>query len=285
VGLRGPKGVNDKSLLFFAELFYQDFSALVEGLRLREIDREQHVEEIQKLSKLKLNYGERSQIEEDVESEIGAGRLPAVNRRETVRDLETIRFLEKNSRKWRRAARNARRSITRPAQPAILRALLAATEPEEVRAICRTAFKRVRAEIRAGVFDYVKVANWPIEDGSQFPFYLSKHAEQFLSAKKEKRFPKASNRPSSRDKQLWFFACALAGAVHDKATRTAVNLLGSRHRKKVTVPAPPYSLWERGELDFSEDLQIAIKKLEEQIDAAREIYADVIENVRQTHRF
>jgi hypothetical protein len=234
---------------------------------------------------LKLNYGERSQIEEAVEDEIDAGQLLAVNRRETVRDLETIRSLEKNSRMWRRAARDAKRSITRPAQPAVLQALLAATEPDQVRAICRTAFKRVRAEIRPGVFDYVTVANWPIEDGSQFPFYLSKHAEQFLSAKKEKKFPKASNRPSSRDRQLWVFSCALAGAVHDTASRTVINLLGSRRRKKVTVPAPPYSLWERGELDFSDDLQRAIKKLEEQIDDAREIYADIIANVRQTYRF
>jgi hypothetical protein len=287
MGLRGPKPVRRTTLLFFAEMYYGDFKALARGLRGDAIDKELYENEIRKLNKLKLSYGDRLRIKEAVEKEVDAGHLPSANQRETIEDVQTIGILEKHSPMRERAARDAKRSITQPAQPAILRALLAATEPEQVHAICRTAFKRVRREIGPGVFDYVTIADWPIEDGSQFPFYLSKHADQFLSAKLEKRFPRKS-RPSNLEKQLWFLACALAGAVQGLSTCTAVKRCGSRSRKRVIVPAP-YSLWERGESGFSKDLRRKIEQLKEQIaeqiSGDPEFYAGIVASVHAASEY
>jgi hypothetical protein len=69
-----------------------------------------------------------------------------------------------------------------------------------------------------------------VTDTAKLQECLSSHADQFIEAKNNRRFP-GSDRPSNRDKQIWFLSRALAGAVHGIAARTAINLVGSKTPK------------------------------------------------------
>src|SRR5205823_14793652 len=76
---------------------------------------------------------------------------------------------------------------------------------------------------------------WPIAVGSTFPGYLSQHAEQYVAALRDARFPRCdvSSRPSTRLKQFWFLSRALAGALFEVRTRTAINLVGSLRPEQI----------------------------------------------------
>lgn len=126
---------------------------------------------------------------------------------------ERVRALEQSTlemtHEWRRvqAAREARKQLRIPGEPDVLELLLRAEDAEQVQKICEDA------------------PNWPISPGSVLPTYLSKHASVFVAATKDSRFPR-SDRPTSQLKQIWFLSRALAGAIFEVKTRTAINWLG-----------------------------------------------------------
>jgi len=112
-------------------------------------------------------------------------------------------------------------------EPETIDKLLRAKTPDRIRRLCAEAFLPPH-EFKDDYGNVLTVPqpNWPISGESKLPTFLSEHAEQFIEARKDPRFPK-SGRPSSRLKQLWFLSRALAGAVHGIATRTAINQIGS----------------------------------------------------------
>jgi len=103
------------------------------------------------------------------------------------------------------------------------------TTPEEIRALCQDAFMTRIITVGSETREVEEYPAWPIAVGSVVPGYLSKYAEEFVAAKHHPRFPccDISRRPTNQLKQLWFLSRALAGAVFDIKTRTAVNLVGS----------------------------------------------------------
>ena len=122
------------------------------------------------------------------------------------------------------------------AEPEVLETLLdPKTSPERVREICKGAFMTRTFEIEPGVTKDVEVPAWPIMVGSVLPGYLSEHAEEYVAALQDRRFPRCdvSRRPSNQLKQLWFLSRALAGAIYGVKTRTAINLVGSMRPEQV----------------------------------------------------
>jgi hypothetical protein len=143
----------------------------------------------------------------------------------------------------------SRKRLPVPAQPDVLRALMGAKTPAQVRDICKGAFVRRKVEVvdpitskPAGYRD-VEIRNWPIASGSMFPRHLSQYAEQFIVAKQDSRFPHSS-RPTNLLKQLWFLSRALAGAVFGIQTRTAINLVGSKRPEQIFEESRA-AKWER----------------------------------------
>jgi hypothetical protein len=223
----GPKPASREALKLFAHLYYRDLTALAEGRPESSWDWDCFSRETRELSKAKLTYGERVKIQEQVEREIRAQLLKEDARENTLHDLQTIGLVEKQERRREAAATKAASTKLQRGRPKTVQALLEATSVEQVRQICRSAFKIVCAEIGVGSCTRVRVENWPIDSGSMFPECLAQHAEQFIHAKNEPRFPR-SERASSKKKKLWFYACSLAAAVLGIKTRTAINLLGSK---------------------------------------------------------
>jgi len=119
-----------------------------------------------------------------------------------------------------------------PGEPEVLEDLLSAGTPERIREICEDAHIVTTIETAPGVFREVQMPNWPLPYGSLLPVYLSEHADAFIAAKSDSRYPK-SERTSSRLKQLWFLSRALAGASFNISTRTAINLVGSTRPEEV----------------------------------------------------
>jgi hypothetical protein len=120
------------------------------------------------------------------------------------------------------------RSLVRvPGEPKIIDKLLKADSPDRIRKLCDGAFLPPQqfTDENGEVYKVPRPA-WPISGESLLPKCLSDHAEQFIEARKDSRFPK-SGRPTSRLKQLWFLSRALSGAVHGIATRTVINQIGS----------------------------------------------------------
>lgn len=119
-----------------------------------------------------------------------------------------------------------------PGRPEILRAILNAQTPEEIRRICKNAYIRRSISLRSGGIKEAEICSWPISQGSMLPIYLSQHADAFIAAKRDRRFPRSA-RPTSYEKQLWFLSRALAGAVSGVTVRTSINLVGSKSPKKL----------------------------------------------------
>ncbi len=94
-----------------------------------------------------------------------------------------------------------------PGEPDNLIALLEAKTAREVRAVCH------------------KSAWMAKQPNSYLSRYLPALAQQFLDAKKDRRYPR-SDRTTSIPKKLWFLARALAGAIYGISPRTAVNIIG-----------------------------------------------------------
>ena len=214
MGTRGPKPLDPGTLYAFAHQLYWDFRRLAEGSHRWKFDEQEYKRLLNESEGIQLSEEQRASIAQCVAEEIQAGRLKETEKEERIRTLEQSTL--EMTYEWRQvqAAREARKQLKVPGEPDVLELLLRAEDAEQVRKICEDA------------------PNWPISLGSVLPSYLSQHASAFVAATKDSRFPR-SGRPSSQLKQLWFLSRALAGAIFEVKTRTAINLVGSNRPEQI----------------------------------------------------
>jgi hypothetical protein len=84
--------------------------------------------------------------------------------------------------------REARKQEKVPGRPDVMKALLLARTPEEIRTMCEDAFVPRTIQV-GGITKEVSMPNWPIPVGSVLPRYLSQYASEFIAATNDKRFP------------------------------------------------------------------------------------------------
>jgi hypothetical protein len=198
MGLRGPKPVCREELFGRASVYYWDLRRLREGYDVRDIDP----------------------------------KLYKRIKRNVPRD---------HPGRFAIAREGASFSKHRPGAPEVFKNLLRSATPAEVRAICSGGY-------RTQVFDLIhpgthqlerremKVHVWPLEFESTLPKDISDHAEEWIAALRDRRYPRSS-RGTSELKQVWFLSRALAGAVLGLSTRTAVNLWGSLRPEEILQDA------------------------------------------------
>jgi hypothetical protein len=214
MGTRGPRPLDPGTLYAFAHQLYWDFRRLAEGSHRWRFDENEYKRLLNESGGIQLSEEQRASVAQCVAEEILAGRLKETEKEERIRALEQSTL--EMTHEWRhvQAAREARKQLRIPGEPDVLELLLRAEDAEQVRKICEDA------------------PNWPISSGSVLPTYLSQHASAFVAATKDSRFPR-SGRPTSQLKQLWFLSRALAGAVFEVKTRTAINLVGSNRPEQI----------------------------------------------------
>jgi hypothetical protein len=227
-----PRRVDPGTLYAFAHQFYWDFRRLGEGSYRWTFDEEKYNQLLAELEKTQLSDEQKSSLKQRVEEEIQAGRLKGREKQTRLRDAED--GLLRATHEWHRyeAAEEARKPVKIPGEPSVLKALLRAKAPDQVRRVCKDAFVTREVEVEPGRTRSIPVPNWPLSAGSVLPSHLSLHAEEFVAALRDRRFPR-SDRPSNQLKQLWFLSRALAGAIFGVKARTAVNLVGSKRPEQM----------------------------------------------------
>ena len=222
-----PKRVTPQNLYAFAHQFYSDLRRLAEGSYRWRFNQEKYKRLLTEIERTQLSDEKESSVKHHVEKEIRADRLKEEEKQSRLRDEED--GLLRATHEWQRieAADEASELVKIPGEPDVLRALLRARTPKQVRWICKDAFVTREVEVEPGRTESILVLYWPLSGGSVLPSRLSRHAEEFIAALRDRRFPR-SDRPSNQLKQLWFLARALAGAIFGITARTAINLVGSR---------------------------------------------------------
>jgi len=230
-----PKEADPGTLYSFAHLFYWDFRRIAEGFTRQRLDRKKYEDlskEIDQME-LRLTPEQWAQIEAKADEEVRSGRMKESERDKWIRDREDSWLLAIREDLRQRAGDEATRQLKVPGEPEIIAQLLEAETPDQVHEICKDALAQVNCKIAPGVFRELTLPNWPIPVGSPFPSYLSQYASEFIAARKHSRFPRSTDRPTTRLKQLWFLSRALAGALYGVRTRTALNLVGSRRPEQI----------------------------------------------------
>lgn len=210
MGTRGPKQSVDPGTLYsIAHQLYWDFRRLDDGGYRWRIDEEEEKQLIAELENIQLSDEQKLSLQRNAAEEIRAGRLKGEEKEDWLRQAEEGQLSA--TREWLRqqAAEKATKKLKIPGQPDLIDALLQEEDPTNIRRFCENS------------------PNTPILSGSVLPYYLSGHAQEFIAARKDRRFPQSA-RPSNRLKQLWFLSRALAGAIFGIKTRTAINLVGSK---------------------------------------------------------
>ncbi len=232
-----PRQVDPGALYALAHQFYWDFRGLDEGSFRSLYDKKRYKELAAQAENVQLSDEQRLRARQVAEEEIQGGRLKESRREERVREIEELQ-LSMTRDLFRRtdAVEGSRKQLRIPGEPDTVKVLLDPnTTPEQVRELCKDAFMTRRLEVQPGVYKEVEVFAWPISVASSLPTYLSQYAEQFVAALRDPRFPccDVATRPSTRLKQLWFLARALAGALFGVKTRTAINLVGSMRPEEI----------------------------------------------------
>jgi hypothetical protein len=230
-----PQKADPGALYAFAHQFYWDFRKLEEGGSRRLFDRKLFERLSTRIRNKELRIGDdqKNHIAMLGEEEIVSGRLQQSQKADWVRNAEDSQLRANRFHYEYLAAEKATRQVRVPGDPDVIADLLAANKPDEIEVICDDAFITTRVEVQPNVFRDVKIPNWHISTGSMLPTYLRQFASEFMAARKDKRFPKSSKRPTTRLKQLWFLSRALAGAVFGVSTRTAINLVGSKRPEAI----------------------------------------------------
>ncbi|MGH9792026.1 MAG: hypothetical protein ACRD5W_12520 [Candidatus Acidiferrales bacterium] len=227
-----PRKADPGTLYAFAHQFYWDFRRLAEGTVRWRLDEKEFRRLASEGKKAQLSHDQVQQLSKHIDSEIKDGRLKEDARAARLQDLKESQL--RVTREWllNEASDKARKQLKVPGEPEVLRALLRAKSPFEVRKICMDATvpRKVQAGERGEIT--VDMPNWPLPGGSVLPTYLAQYAREFIAAKTDRRFPR-SGRPSSQLKKLWFLSRALAGALYGVTARTATNLVGSRRPEQV----------------------------------------------------
>lgn len=215
------------TLYGLAHHFYWELKSIDEGLFRIVVDKEkkeQLMQEAEDTSGLSLEA--ITELEQGVDRQIQAGWVAASEREISINALrEEIRF-HRQFAAANSAIQLSQKHIRIPKESGIIDRLLKATNPEQIRQICRDAVVPVAEKDSAGSIKEIMRPNWSISSASMLPSMLTQYASEFLAAKKDLRFPK-SGRPTSRLKKLWFLSRALAGAVYGIEVRTAINRVGS----------------------------------------------------------
>jgi hypothetical protein len=233
-----PKKVDPGSLYTFAHQFYWHFRSLSEGRTRFLIDKNQYEQLARQATKanLQLDDEQKAHARQVVEKEIQDGRLHESERERRFRDIEDGQVWANRLDLLNDAAEKSTRTVRVPGEADVIESLLnPSTTPDQIRTLCKDALMTRTLEVQPGIYKEVEVPAWPIPAGSPLPTYLSKYAEQFVAALRDPRFPRcdASTRPSTRLKQLWFLSRALAGALFEVSTRTAINLVGSLRPEEI----------------------------------------------------
>jgi len=225
-----PQEADPGNLYAFAHLFYWDFRRVSEGFTRRRFDRDKYeaiCKEIEKID-LRLTVEQLADLEKKADEEVHHDRLKASDREQWIRSAEESWLVAIREDFRQRAGEESTKQLKVPGEPEIITQLLEAETPDQVREICEDAFAKVNCEIAPGTFKELALPNWPIPVGSGLPSYLSQYASEFIAARKDRRFPRSTDRPTSRLKQLWFLSRALAGALYGVRARTSINLVGSK---------------------------------------------------------
>ncbi len=222
-----PKTANPWELYVLSEQLYADFRRLAEGRQRIFRDRREY-ERLIANPKGIIEYSpqEAARVEEIVEEEIRSGQL---DRAEKQNRISAIRREESRGIVQLHAEEDSTKLIEVRGEPDVIKTLLSPeTTPQQIRDLCRDAFMTIDMTLGSDTHE-VEVPAWPINAGSVLPGYLSEHAEVFIEAKTDRRFPSCdiADRPTNLWKQLWFLSRALAGAVFGIRTRTAINLVGA----------------------------------------------------------
>jgi len=227
-----PRQVDPQTLYTFAHQLYWDLRRLAEGSYRWRFNEEKYNRLLAGVERTQLSDEQKSSVKQLVDKEIRAGRWKEEEKQSRLRDEEDA--LLRATREWHRleAADEARELVKIPGEPDVLKALLRARAPKQVRRICQDAFVTREVEVEPGRTRSIVVPNWPLSMGSVLPSHLSRHAEEFVAALRDRRYPR-SDRPSNRLKQLWFLSRALAGAIFGIKVRTAINLVGSRRPEHI----------------------------------------------------
>jgi len=218
-----PREADPGTVYSIAHQFYWDFRRIEGGFARPRFDRAKYeglCKDIDRLE-LRLTPEQQSDLEMKADEEVRAGRLGEAERSEWIRRAEDSWLVAIREDYRRDAVDDATKSLRVPGEPEIITDLLKAETPSQIREICKDAF------VAFGDSEKLAMPNWPIPAGSTLPSYISQYAAEFITARRDRRFPQSTSRPSSRLKQLWFLARALAGAMYGIKTRTAINLVGS----------------------------------------------------------
>jgi hypothetical protein len=235
MGAGRPQKADPGSLYAFAHQFYWDFRRLQEGRSRYRFDKKKHEQLVDEMANLQLNNEQKTRYQQIVDEEIQAGRLRESDRVARIRDLNEGALLV--TRAWAEniAIEESRTRLKVPGEQDVIKILLDPdTSSGQIRELCRDAFMTTTLKVGSEIREIETMA-WPLLPGSTFPGYLSQHAEQYVAALRDPRFPRCdvSTRPSTRLKQFWFLSRALAGALFGVTTRTAINLVGSMRPEQV----------------------------------------------------
>jgi hypothetical protein len=222
-------------LSMLARKFYFEFLALRDGGSHQQFDYKCYRRLTDKLDNLEIKLSESGIrfVEMIVEERIQSGRLQGIEKaRELLKlqdsALQGLRFF------WREmAADEAMKTHHFKPQPATVDALLAAEALNRVREICASANPAWPSGRRQWLPDGMD-AELINEERPTLAEALSRHANEFIAAKKDRRYPKSVNRPTSQIKRLWFISVALAGAVYGVELRTAIDALGATRPEEET---------------------------------------------------
>jgi hypothetical protein len=222
-----PKRAHPWELYVLSQQLYLDFWRLAQG-RYKLFHDPHEYERLMADPTRTIEYSshEEARVEKDVEEEIRNGRLNRARKQNRISALKReesqgiLRFL---------AEEGSTKRIKVRGEPDVIEALLSPDiTPRQIRDLCREAFMTIDMTLGSDSHE-VEVPAWPISAGSVLPRYLTEHAEAFIEARHDRRFPSCNvaDRPTNLWKQLWFLSRALAGAVFGIRTRTALNLVGA----------------------------------------------------------
>jgi hypothetical protein len=223
-----PSKVDTLTLYVLARYFYGEFTAIQRGPGKRFVLNEYKKANLVKIAEetSQLRGASLAGLEQGVDRQIALGHLPAGEREGRLRDLrEDIEF-DRLFGGTNAARMLSKKSVNVRREPEIIDRLLNAKTPAQIKRICAKAFANYSEVTFEGSIAEVPRPSWPISNASLLPGALSQHASAFIEARSGPKFPK-SDRPSSRSKQLWFLARALAGFSYGLETRTAINRISS----------------------------------------------------------
>lgn len=231
-----PTDVDPGSLYALAHQFYWDFRRLDEGTFRRRFDNKQYDELEKGMEDVQLVTPEDKQRHQRmVDLQIQNGGLEPERREARLEEIAQAEESGRRSFYLREASELSTKQVKVRPETEVIKCLLdPTTTPDQIRELCKEAVMSRTMEVGSEMRE-IEVPAWPIPPGSTFPTYLAQHAEKYVAALSDPRFPTCdvSVRPTTKLKQFWFLSRALAGAVFGIATRTAINLIGSLRPEQV----------------------------------------------------